>query len=200
MESTAFLHREQELADLDRITRLERPSLVIVYGRRRVGKSTLMKHWARKTKLPFFYWESPRLNVEGVRASLARELLLWSGEATAVADDRSVSGDWLNVFRLMRRIIGTKPTIVVFDEFPWAVEADPGFPSLLKNAWDNIFADTQLKLLIAGSHISAMEKLLHSDAPLYGRLEGKVQVHPFTLPQITPYLRRYSQEKRLAVY
>ena len=195
-----FLHREQEMADLDQLTRQTRPSLVIVYGRRRVGKSTLMKHWAKKTGLPFFYWESPRLNVDGVRVSLARELLLWGGEPTAVAEDRSVSGDWLSIFRLMRRIIGTKPTVAVFDEFPWAVEADPGFPSLLKNAWDNVFADTQLKLLIVGSHISAMEKLLHSDAPLYGRLEGKVQVHPFTLPQITPYLQRYSPEKRLAVY
>ena len=198
--SNIFLHREQELADLNHITRRERPCLVIVYGRRRVGKSTLIRHWATQTGLPFFYWESPRQNDDKVRASLTRELLLWAGESAAVASDRSVSGDWASVFRLMRRVIGTRPTIVAIDEFPWAVEANDGLPSLLKTAWDGVLADTQLKLLIAGSHISAMEKLLHSDAALFGRFEGKLAVHPFPFPKIAPFVPHYTLEKRLAVY
>ena len=190
----------KELADLSHLTRRERPCLIVVYGRRHVGKSTLIRHWANQSGLPFFYWESPRQNDDKVRASLVRELLIWAGESPTVADDRSVSGDWATVFRLMRRVFGTRPTIAAFDEFPWAVEANTGLPSLLKTAWDNVLADTQLKLLIAGSHISAMEKLLHSDAALFGRFEGKLQVHPFPFTKITPFVSRYSPEKRLAVY
>ncbi len=200
MINTEFFHREQEMADLDRLTKHTRPALIVIYGRRRVGKSRLIKNWALKAGLPFFYWESPRFNADNVRASLARELLRWAGEPTAVAEDRSVSGDWLSVFRLMRRVFGTQPVIAALDEFPWAVEADDGLPSLLKNAWDNLFADTQLKLFIAGSHISAMEKLLKSDAPLYGRLEGKLLLRPFSLAQIKPFVSRYSLEKQMAVY
>ena len=174
--------------------------MVLVYGRRRVGKSTLIKQWGLHSGLPFVYWEAPRLTAENVRASLARELLTWAGEPTAVVNDRTVASDWVSVFRLMRRLLGVRPSIVVLDEFPWAVESEPGLPSILKSAWDNIFADTQIKLIIAGSHISAMEKLLHDDAPLYGRLSGKLHVRAFTLPQISPFLKRYSLEKRLAVY
>jgi AAA+ ATPase superfamily predicted ATPase len=133
-----------------------------------------------------------------VRASLAREILLWKGES--IVEDRLPASDWLNTFRLMRRTLGDQPAIAVFDEFPWAVEADPGLPSLLKNAWDNVFADSQLKLLIAGSHISAMEKLMHADAALFGRLEGKLHVRPFSFAQIAPFVQRYDPEKRLAVY
>jgi uncharacterized protein len=174
--------------------------MVIVYGRRRVGKSTLIKQWGGRSKLPFFYWESPRMTADNVRASLVREVLRWAGEPEAVANDRSQAGDWLSVFRLIRRVVGRRACVIAIDEFPWAVEADPGLPSLLKNAWDNVFADTRIKLLIAGSHISAMEKLLLQDAPLYGRMDGKLHVRPFTLPQLADMLPRYSEEKRLAVY
>lgn len=198
MPPAAFLHRARELASLDRLTRRAEPSLILVYGRRRVGKSTLAQHWAKRTGWPVFYWESPRSTAENVRASLLRELYLWKGER--VVEDRPRAADWLEVFRAMRRLIGDQPAIAILDEFPWAVEADTALPSYLKNAWDNVFADTQLKLLIAGSHISAMEKLLESDAPLFGRMAGKILVPPFTFSEITPYVRRYDPEKRLAVY
>jgi AAA+ ATPase superfamily predicted ATPase len=193
-----FLHRTRELASLDRLTRRAESSLVLIFGRRRVGKSTLARHWAGKTRWPVFYWESPRSTAENVRASLLRELYLWKGER--VVEDRPRAADWLEVFRIMRRLIGQQPAVAILDEFPWAVEADPGLPSFLKNAWDNVFADTQLKMLIVGSHISAMEKLLESDAPLFGRMAGKVLVRPFSFVEITPYVRHYELEKRLAVY
>jgi AAA+ ATPase superfamily predicted ATPase len=198
MPPSGFLHRTRELASLTRLTRRPEPSLVLIYGRRRVGKSTLAQHWAKQTGWPVFYWESPRSTAENVRASLLRELYLWKGER--VVEDRPRAADWLEVFRVMRRLIGDQPAVAILDEFPWAVEADPALPSYLKNAWDNVFADTHLKMLIAGSHISAMEKLLESDAPLFGRMAGKVLVLPFTFTEITPYVRRYDPEKRLAVY
>src|SRR5713101_7105899 len=198
MPPTPFLHRTRELASLDRLTRRPELDLVLIYGRRRVGKSTLARHWAGKTGWPVFYWESPRSTAENVRASLLRELFLWKGER--IVEDRPRAADWLEVFRTLRRLMGDQPTVAILDEFPWAVEADPSLPSFLKNAWDNVFADTQLKMLIAGSHISVMEKLLESDAPLFGRMAGKVLVRPFSFTEITPYVQRYSLEKRLAVY
>ena len=100
----------------------------------------------------------------------------------------------------MRQEIGDQPTIVILDEFPWAVEADRGLPSYLKKAWDHVFPGSQIKLLISGSHISAMEKLLVSDAPLFGRMTGKLLVRPFPFVQITPFVPRYDAEKRLAVH
>ena len=198
MTKIGFIHRSQEIADLSRLTRRREPSLVLIYGRRRVGKTTLVRHWAQRSGLPTFYWESPRSTAENVRASLLRELYLWSGER--VVETRPRAEDWLDVFRTMRRLIGDRPAVAILDEFPWAVEADTALPSRLKTAWDSVFADSQIKLLIAGSHISAMERLLHSDAPLFGRMTGKLYVQPFSFVELTPFVPHYDLEKRLAVY
>lgn len=198
MAKTPFVHRSQEIADLKHLTRRSEPCLVLVYGRRRVGKSTLLQHWAQQSRLPTFYWESPRSTADNVRASLLHELYLWKGER--VVETRPRADDWLDVFRAMRRLIGDRPAVAILDEFPWAVEADDSLPSRLKTAWDTVFADSQIKLLIAGSHISAMEKLLLSDAPLFGRMTGKLYVRPFSFAEIKPFVPRYDAEKRLAVY
>src|SRR3990172_4162549 len=198
MAKAAFVHGCQEVADLTRLTRRAEPCLILVYGRRGVGKSTLLQHWAQQSGLPTFYWESPRSTADNVRASLLHELYLWSGEP--VVESRPRTDDWLDVFRIMGRIIGDRPAVVILDEFPWAVESDPALPSRLKTAWDTVFTDSQIRLFIAGSHISAMEKLLLSDAPLFGRMTGKLYVRPFSFVEITPFAPRYAAEKRLAVY
>jgi AAA+ ATPase superfamily predicted ATPase len=70
----------------------------------------------------------------------------------------------------------------------------------LKKAWDHVFPGSQVKLLVSGSHISAMEKLLVSDAPLFGRMTGKLLVRPFPFVQIAPFVPRHDLEQRLAVY
>jgi hypothetical protein len=90
--------------------------------------------------------------------------------------------------------------VVILDEFPWAIESQRALPSLLKTAWDTVLADSRIVLLISGSHISAMEQLLLSDAPLFGRMTGKLYVPPFEFVEIDSFLRRYPLEKRLAVY
>lgn len=198
MARVAFVHRTQEIADLDHLTRRPEPCLVLVYGRRRVGKSTLLQHWAQRSGLPTFYWESPRSTAENVRASLLRELYLWAGTPTVEA--RPGADDWLDVFRAIRRLLGDRPAVAILDEFPWAAEADPALPSRLKTAWDTVFTDSQIRLFIAGSHISAMERLLLSDAPLFGRMTGKLYVRPFSFVEIAPFVPHYALEKRLAVY
>ncbi len=193
-----FVHREQEIADLNRLTRPDGPALILVYGRRRVGKTSLLRHWAGLTGLPAFYWESPRSTADNVRTSLVRELWAWSRPGPGAPSPRY--DNWDDVFQTLRQEIGDRPALVILDEFPWAVEADAALPSHLKKAWDHLFPGSQIKLLFSGSHISAMEKLLLSDAPLFGRMTGKLLVRPFPFVQIQPFVPRYSPEKRLAVY
>jgi hypothetical protein len=81
MARNAFYHRERQLADLTTLTRhADRPAMVLVYGRRRVGKSTLLREWSRRSALPMFYWESPRGNGEFVLNRFMTELYAWAGE------------------------------------------------------------------------------------------------------------------------
>ncbi len=194
-----FYHREQQLADLDRLLKIDGPSFVLVYGRRRVGKTWLLRYWAEHSGLPAFYWAAPRSTADNVRSDLVRELWRWQ------TPDREIEtapryDNWNDVFIAMRRIAGDRRMIIILDEFPWAVESDPSLPSRLQSAWDTLFRDSQICLVLSGSHIAVMESLLRSDAPLFGRMTGKLYVPPFQFTEIDSFIKRYSLEKRLAVY
>ena len=199
MPTTPFYHREQQLADLNRILRTDGPAFVLVYGRRRVGKTYLLRYWAENSGLPYFYWMAPRTTPENVRSDLVREL--WHWESPDRETETAPRYDsWNDVFRALRRVVGQRRMIVILDEFPWAVDSDPSLPSRLQAAWDSLFRDSRICLVISGSHIHAMESLLRSDAPLFGRMTAKLYVPAFQFTEITPFVERYSPEKRLAVY
>lgn len=197
-----FYHREQQLADLNQLARADRAAFILVYGRRRVGKTSLLQHWAAHSGSPAFYWIAPRsATPDNLRTDLIREFWRWAAEPGTEVEEAPRYDSWLDVFRVVRRLIGDRRAILILDEFPWAVESDPSLPSRLQAAWDTLFKDrSRVCLILSGSHISALEKLLGSDAPLFGRMTGKLYVPPFTFAEITPFVPRYSPEKRLAVY
>ncbi len=200
MLTQPFYHREQQLADLDELL-LQRPgpAFVLVYGRRRIGKTYLLQHWAERSGLPTFYWVSPRETPDNVRTDLVRELWRWEHPDLEV-ETAPRYDSWKDVFLVMRRLAHDRRLLFLLDEFPWAVDSDPSLPSRLQAAWDTLFRDSQVCLVLAGSHIAVMESLLKSDAPLFGRLTGKLYVPPFPFTEIAPFVRRYPLEKRLAVY
>jgi len=199
MPTTPFYHREQQLAAINRLIRADGPTFILVYGKRRVGKTYLLLHWAEHSGLPYFYWMAPRTTPENVRSDLVRELWHWGspGRETETAPRYD---SWNDVFRALRRVVGQRRMIVILDEFPWAVDSDPSLPSRLQAAWDSLFRDSRICLVISGSHIHAMESLLRSDAPLFGRMTAKLYVLAFQFTEITPFVERYTPEKRLAVY
>ena len=201
-DTLPFYHREQQLSDLHRLARSDRASFILVYGRRRVGKTSLLQHWAAHSGRPAFYWSAPRsATPDNLRTDLIREFWRWQAEPGTDVENAPRYDNWLDVFRAIRRLIGSQRLTLLLDEFPWAVEADPSLPSRLQAAWDQLFKDqSHVCLVLSGSHISALEKLLHSDAPLFGRMTGKLYVPPFAFTEITPFVPRYSAEKRLAVY
>ena len=194
-----FYHREQQLSDLDHLSR-NLPSFIIVYGRRRVGKTWLLHRWAEQMGWPYFYWMAPRgATADNLRSELVRELWRWE------SPDREVEtapryDNWTDAFRAMRRVAGERRMIIALDEFPWAAESDPSLPSRLQAAWETLFRDSSVCLVLSGSHIAIMEPLLRSDAPLFGRLTGKLYVPPFRFTEIAPFVRHYSPDKRLATY
>lgn len=68
--------------------------------------------------------------------------------------------------------------IVILDEFPYAVHSEPGLPSALQNAWDHFLKFSNVCMVLCGSHVGMMERLLGADAPLYGRMVGPLRIHP----------------------
>jgi AAA+ ATPase superfamily predicted ATPase len=205
-----FVNREAELADLNRL--LERPGgqFIIVYGRRRVGKTTLLLHWAKASGQPYVYWVASRNTATNLRRSLAEAL--WqhqhpfdklrtpSKEPLASAEYLPEARSWRDLFRYAVRVADGEQLILILDELPYAIEADSSLPSELQNAWDHDLKETGLTVVVAGSHVGMMVKMQEYQAPLYGRFTARLLVEALPFAALAEFLPDYDLAQRVAVY
>jgi AAA+ ATPase superfamily predicted ATPase len=170
-----FVNRERELRALERACGRQ-PGLVVVSGRRRVGKTALLDHFASDRRAVF---------LPGTRTPVAEALRRLEERLREVAPPRS--GDLLDLGHLetwdaaLAYLIARareEPLLVVLDEFPYLCEADPSLPSTLQARWDHR-GETQLSLVLAGSHVGLMEDLVAAEAPLFGRADAHLRLAPF---------------------
>lgn len=168
-----FVNREQELGFLKRHFSSNQAELLVIWGRRRVGKTFLLQHFARG--LPVIYHM-------GVRTTPLESLRRISRSLATFFDDpllrRQPLESWENVFIYLE---GKKRKFgLVLDEFPYLVESSPSLPSVLQVSWDTALKDSKIKLILCGSSIAMMERALFSaSAPLYGRRTGQWLLKPF---------------------
>ena len=197
-----FVDREKDLADLDRLSGREGAQFILVYGRRRVGKTTLLLHWAQSRGLPYVYWVASRNTGANLRQNLAEAL--WQhehpGEVAPSAGYLPEARSWRDLCRYAVRIAGEQRLILILDELPYAIEADPALPSELQNAWDHDLKDSNLIVFAAGSHVGMMFKLFEYQAPLYGRFTARLPVEPLPFSALAEFLPGYTLAQRVAVY
>lgn len=177
-----FVNRERELAALDRVVG-RTPGLVVVSGRRRVGKTALLDHFAGRLA------EEGRrraLFLPGTRAPVAEALRRLEERLRALAPP--APGDLLDLGHLESwdAALGyllarsrEEPLLLVLDEFPYLCEGDPSLPSTLQARWDHR-GEADLSIVLAGSHVGLMEDLVAADAPLFGRADAHLRLAPFT--------------------
>jgi AAA+ ATPase superfamily predicted ATPase len=197
-----FVDREQDLADLDRLAGREGAQFILVYGRRRVGKTTLLLHWAQSRGLPYVYWVASRNTGANLRQGLAEAL--WQhehpDEPKPAAGYLPEARSWRDLFRYAIRIAGERQLVLILDELPYAIEADPALPSELQNAWDHDLKASNLILFAAGSHVGMMVQLIEYQAPLYGRFTARLPVEPLPFSALAEFLPEYNLAQRVAVY
>ena len=171
-----FVNREREIAALDRAAGRQ-PGLVVVSGRRRVGKTALLDRFAQQRRAVF---------LPGTRAPVVEALRRLEERLRAVAPpargdllDLGHLDSWDAAFGYLLARAADEPLLVVLDEFPYLCEADPSLPSTLQARWDHR-GESQLSLVLAGSHVGLMEELVAADAPLFGRADAHLRVAPFS--------------------
>lgn len=206
-----FIGRKEELGKLEAEYQRD-GSFVVVYGRRRVGKTTLIKEFI-KNKTAFYYLATEELEVQSMKR-LAGVI----GRATNNSLlNKAVFNDWLDLFQLVADYKPNEKKVLVIDEFPYLVKTNPAFPSILQNAWDELLKDNNVMLILSGSLIGMMLKhTLSYDSPLYGRRTAQMRLSslPFNdvyiasalnqdTSSITPYLSTLTElgfiEKRIPV-
>ncbi|MDO8515450.1 MAG: ATP-binding protein [bacterium] len=171
-----FINRINELKWLDEAYKKARKEgqLLVLYGKRRVGKTELVTHFI-KTK-PHVYYLANRTTKEDQLRS-----------ATNVFGFTNTNfPSWREFFDylikdLKRRKKSAPPVVLVFDEFPYLAESDAGASSFFQYGWDMGLKDLKVVLIIMGSSISMMYKhALIKSAPLYGRRTGQWLLEPFS--------------------
>ncbi len=192
-----FVGRNRELQELNHIISRPGGQFVLMYGRRRVGKTTLLLRWAERPGRPYIYWVAARDTPALVRLGFTRAVWRW-----AHPESRAVPrfDTWEDAFETTAQLVGDKPVILILDEFSYAAESDASLASHLQAAWDHLFKDTNVTIVLAGSHIGMMVDLMAYQAPLYGRFTAQLPVNPMPFSALSDFLPRYTAAERVAVY
>jgi len=190
-----FIDREKELAALEKAWQRKEAQLLVIYGKRRVGKTELIKHFMKDK--PHIYFLGQRVNGIDNRRWLA------DLAADHFKDDfLKTAGfpDWRAFFQYGRDRIKTR-TVLVIDEFPYLTESEKGLPSIFQTGWDEYLHKTPVFLILCGSSIAMMEsEVLAEKSPLFGRRTGQIQLKPFRFAEARKFYPRASFDKCLEFY
>lgn len=192
-----FVGRQRELDELNQVLTQGGAQFLLVYGRRRVGKTTLILRWAQQTGRPIIYWVATRDTPAQVRFGFTQALWDWAYPGSQAVPRFDT---WSEIFETAAQLIGDQPVILIMDEFSYAAESDSALPSNLQAAWDHLFKDRNATIVLTGSHIGMMVELMGYHAPLYGRFTAQLPVDPLPFPALRDFLPRYSAAERVAVY
>ena len=182
--SKRFVNRQRELAQLVGIADRNVPVLILVYGRRRVGKTYLLDYaWSGRR---VFYFLASNSTDEMNRTELLHDLAQWSGRDI----DPQEYPTWRTVFRLFVDLAGDGPLVVVLDEFQYLLNRGEGdIASQLVAVWDRELRERPLTLVLSGSEVATMEHLTMGSQPLFGRFALRLKIPPldyFDARQMTP--------------
>ena len=168
-----FVDRRRELGWLEEHWRSSRAELLLVYGRRRVGKTRLVWEWMKGRRV--FYFVAEEVPEQRLLEKLSRELAEFTGDE--LLEERPFTS-WRQVFLYLARLAERERIGFVIDEFQYAVAASPGLLSTLQAVWDTRLSRTKAFILLMGSLISFSEGVLSQRSPLYGRLTGVMRLQP----------------------
>ncbi len=172
----AFVNRERELADLRDWWSARDPRPAIVWGRRRVGKTALIQEFAGDRRVIFH---------TGAGRSMVGELVQLSRQAQAAGltglrdlGTRPYT-DWDDALEHLTESAGTEPLLLVLDEYPELERAAPELPGVIRAFLDRSQGRSRVRLLLCGSAVRTMRAVQEERAPLYGRFDLRLHVHPF---------------------
>ncbi len=193
---TELINRERELKELKALARKQGPALGLLYGRRRVGKTFLLRRAWEQGRLFYFLAGNEALTQN--RRDLLRELDLNFDRKIEVED----YPNWRTVFRLFLQLAEKESVIIVLDEFQYLLTGDENedIPSQLAAVWEET-QDKDITLVLCGSEISMMQSLNQGEGtPLYGRFNWSQQLKPFTYREAGLMLKNRGHREIIKTY
>ena len=190
----AFYGREQQQKKINGILQKNTLQAALIFGRRRVGKSELIKQCLKKTEIPQLVYECKQTtelnNVESLSTLISEEFhlpRLGFGSMEALLD------------YLFRRAEKEK-MVLVLDEYPYLRETSAGIDSILQSLIDRYREVSSLKLILCGSYVEIMKSLLARENPLYGRVDLTIDLKPMDYYESAMFYPDFSAEDKVRLY
>ena len=191
-----FIDREEELNVLEREHTREGAALVILYGRRRVGKTALISEFIRgKNALFFLASEEPETQNRNAFREKAAAFI-----GSELLREASVSS-WETIFRAIAETRFAQKPIIVIDEFQYLGKANPAFPSVFQRIWEEQLKNIPVTVILCGSLISMMEsQTLNYGSPLYGRRTAQIRLKQIPFRYYSRFFTDASQKHLIELY
>ncbi len=190
-----FIGRERELTALKEWYDKDGIGMMVIYGRRRIGKSTLITEFA-KGKRTIFYTATKigkNRNLELFSKQVVDLLMPGLGEVRFPATEA--------VFDFIDKNMGSEKIVLVIDELPYWAERDEALLSVLQKYMDTVWNDKNLKIILCGSALSFMEKkVLSEKSPLFGRRDSQMKLDAFDYLDSAKFVPDYSNEDKAVCY
>ncbi|MDR1627079.1 MAG: ATP-binding protein [Spirochaetia bacterium] len=191
-----FLGRDRELAKLEQMYAGSAFECAVIYGRRRVGKTTLIGEFIRNKKA--IYYTATETSARENLESMSRAILGITPEA---GEAFPVYARFQDALDAVHERAKTKRLIFVIDEYPYVAASYQGFSSLLQKQIDLKFKDSRLMLILCGSSMSFMEgEVLGYKSPLYGRRTAQFKIQPFGYFETRLFFPRWKPEEQALAY
>lgn len=191
-----FVDRERELDFLEQHYRARSAEFIVIYGRRRVGKTELVTRFSKdKSHVYFLAGRQPEL--ESIHELKLRMSDYFKDESFTKLDVKS----WTELFQEFSKWEKDERVILVIDEFPILIEGNHAIPSIFQKIWDQNLKDKNVMVILLGSSVSMMEtEVLDYRSPLYGRRTGQWKLEPLKLFHLKPFFPEYSVETLINVH
>ena len=190
-----FIGREKELNALEKLYQSGKFEFVVIYGRRRVGKTALINHFIDDKKS--IYFMGVESNAKQNLENLSKSILEFSSGIQTETYFPSYQAALEYVFQLAER----ERVVLAIDEYPYVARASKSLASTFQLLIDKYKDTSKLMLILCGSSMSYMEDhVLAYKAPLYGRRTAQMKIIPFDFEETCAYFRNLSDEDKALIY
>lgn len=192
-----FIGRKQELQFLEDKYNSKGGQLIVLYGRRRVGKTETLREFCKNKPHIFYSCReiSDKLQLRSFSEKLLREKIPAASYVKEFAD-------WETAFRNITELpYGDNKKLLIIDEFPYMCKNNESIPSILQNLWDELLKDENVMIILCGSAMSFIEKeLLAEKNPLYGRATGIYKMEAMGFYDAVQFFPNYTDKEKIIAY
>ena len=188
-----FVGRKKELEILKQRIESKKSELFVLYGRRRIGKTTLCLELLKTYKGVYFLSSKDKesYNIQNFKQILAEKL-----EDSIIL---SLKDTWEDIFTYLSK--KDEKIVIIIDEFPYLIEENKALTSIFQRIWDLILSKSKIKLILTGSSISMIEnEILSAKSPLYGRRTGQLKLEKLKFKDLKEFFPKYRFDSLLKVY